>query len=333
MATITKRKTGWNVQVRRMGYAPRSKTFRTKPEAQAWARKQEALMDAKALPPTDALLKQTTLAQLIDRYRLEVTPKKRGRLAEDCRLRRLIRDPIADLQLASLSPQHLADFRDRRLQSVKPASIRKELYLIGSAIDVATKEWGFPFQSNPMRRIALPVAHDARDRRLQPGEAVRLRTAIAMCRNKLIGPVVELAVETGLRRGELLNLTWGNVDLGRRVAHIPVTKTGKPRTIPLTDRAVVVIKGLPHTADRLFPVSGTAVRLAWNRVRERAGLRDFRFHDLRHEALSRFCELGLSVPELAVISGHKDPRMLFRYAHLRADDLARKLSGLTWEAR
>ena len=130
-------------------------------------------MDAKALPRTDALLKQTTLGQL------------------------------ANLQLASLLPQHLADYRDRRLRSVKPATIRKELYLIGTAIDVATKEWGFPFQSNPMRKVALPVAHDARDRRLQPGEEVKLRKAIETCRNALVGPIVELAIETGLRRGEL----------------------------------------------------------------------------------------------------------------------------------
>ena len=145
MATITKRTTGWNVQVRRKGYASRSKTFPSKAQAKAWARQQEVLMDAKALPRTDALLKQTTLGQLIERYRMEVTPKKRGKLAEDCRLRCLVRDPVANLQLASLLPQHLADYRDRRLRSVKPATIRKELYLIGTAIDVATKEWGFPW--------------------------------------------------------------------------------------------------------------------------------------------------------------------------------------------
>ena len=189
MATITKRKNGWNVQVRRRGYASRSKTFYTKPEAQAWARQQEVLMDTKTLSRTDALLKQTTLAQLIERYRLEVTPKKRGKLVEDSRLRRLVREPVANLQLASLCPQHLADFRDQRLQSVKPATIRKELYLIGSAIDVATKEWGFPFQSNPMRKIALPVAHDARDRRLQTGEAARLWQATGTCRNASSGPM------------------------------------------------------------------------------------------------------------------------------------------------
>ena len=80
----------------------------------------------------------------------------------------------------------------------------------------------------------------------------------------------------------------------------------------------------------MFPMATNALKLAWGRLRVRAGLADLRFHDLRHEALSRFCELGLTIPELAVISGHKDPRMLFRYAHLRADDLARKLAGRTW---
>lgn len=159
----------------------------------------------------------------------------------------------------------------------------------------------------------------------------RLRAALAGLRNPLPAFVVELAIETGLRRRELLELLWANVDQDRRTAHIPTTKTGVPRTIPLTDAALAVIARLPRTDPRLFPLSENAFRLAWQRVQQRSGLNDFRFHDLRHEALSRFCEMGLTIPELSVISGHKDPRMLFRYAHLRADDLARKLAGRAWQ--
>jgi integrase len=122
------------------------------------------------------------------------------------------------------------------------------------------------------------------------------------------------------------------VRLTDRTAHIPDTKTGVPRTIPLTDAALDVLatRGDARSTGRVFPLSMKALKPGWERVRNRAGLRDLHFHDLRHEAISRFCEMGLSVPEVALISGHKDLRMLFRYVNLRSTDLARKLIGYKW---
>jgi integrase len=154
--------------------------------------------------------------------------------------------------------------------------------------------------------------------------------AVAGCYNKSIEPIIMLAIQTGLRRSELLDLTWRCVDLERRLAHIPRTKTGKPRTVPLTDEACTILCNQPRNGDRIFYVSPTALRLAWGRIMKRAGLLDLRFHDLRHEAISRFFELGLSLPEVALISGHRDPRMLFRYTHLRPENVAQKLAGKSW---
>jgi integrase len=117
-----------------------------------------------------------------------------------------------------------------------------------------------------------------------------------------------------MRRGDLLALTWDNVRLGERTTHIPDTKTGVPRTIPLTDAALAVLDGcggVGATA-RVFPMSMEGLKQGWERVRVRAGLGDLHFHDLRHEAISRFCEMGLTIPEVALISGHRDIRMLFR---------------------
>ena len=338
MASITKRKNGWCVQVRRKGYAPRNRTLPSKSAALKWAREQEGLMDAGRLPVTEAPLKTKRLAELIKQYRVTVTPRKRSAETEDLRLCRMQQDPIADTKLIDLAPREFAAYRDRRLRVVKPGTVRRELYLFANMIDVATKEWGYPFASNAVRQVSFPIANDARDRRLEDGEAAALREALAICRNAFIAPIVELAIETGLRRREVLELAWGNVDLERRIAFIPLTKTGQPRTIPLTERAAAVIRGLHYERrndgepkdERLFPITLNSFKQAWKRVQKRSGLDDLRFHDLRHEALSRFCELGLTIPELAVISGHKDPRMLFRYTHLRADDLARKLAGKTW---
>ncbi len=167
---------------------------------------------------------------------------------------------------------------------------------------------------------------------MREGELVRLEEALARTRNELVRPVVLFAIETAIRRAEILALEWRHVDLEQRTANIPWSKTGKARTIPLTEAAVGLLRARApaKTQSRVFPITSVAFRLAWERARERAGLSDLRFHDSRHEALSRFCELGLTIPELAVISGHRDPRMLFRYAHLSPADLAKKLAGRSW---
>ncbi len=128
-----------------------------------------------------------------------------------------------------------------------------------------------------------------------------------------------------MRRGEIVSAQWADVDLENRTLHIPITKNGHARTIPLTPAAVIILNTLPRQSECIFPMSGNAVRLAWERLKRREGITDLRFHDLRHEAVSRFFEMGLTVPEVALISGHRDARMLFRYTHLRAEDVGKKL--------
>ena len=130
-----------------------------------------------------------------------------------------------------------------------------------------------------------------------------------------------------MRRGEILGIEWEHVDLDSRIAYLPLTKNGSSREVPLSTKAAEVLAMQRQRNDTPlpFPVTANGFRLAWERLRRRAGLSDLRFHDLRHEAISRFFELGLNIPEVAVISGHKDPRMLFRYTHLRAEELVGKL--------
>ncbi|WP_245482218.1 MULTISPECIES: site-specific integrase [unclassified Mesorhizobium] len=139
-----------------------------------------------------------------------------------------------------------------------------------------------------------------------------------------LAPMLELAVETGMRRGELLSLEWKHVDLDARTAILPLTKNGNSRKVPLTTRAATVLSKIPVRGETVFPISPGAFRQAWERL-VKTGLKNLLFHDLRHEAVSRFFEMGLSVPEVALISGHRDYRMLFRYTHIRPEDVARKL--------
>ena len=131
-----------------------------------------------------------------------------------------------------------------------------------------------------------------------------------------------------MRRSEILDLTWKDTSLEQQLAYLPLTKNGTSREVPLSTKAVDVLRDQESRQDTPipFPVNANAFRLAWERLRKRADLCDLRFHDLRHEAISRFFEMGLSIPEVAVISGHKDARMLFRYTHLRAEDLVKKIN-------
>ena len=287
-------------------------------------------MDAQAPMPDWRVLKHSTLRGILKRYLAEVTTKKRSDETERLRLGKLMRHPMCDLPLEKLTPEVLSAYRDYRLEVVKPGTVRRELSLIHHALDTARREWGLGLSENPVSLVRQPVLRNARDRRLERGDAERLAKALEGCRNPLLGPAVWLAVETGLRRAELLALEWRHINAERRTAYIPWSKTGRARTIPLTSEALAILAGLERdVSGRVFPITANALRLAWERLRRRAGLRDLRFHDLRHEALSRFAELGLNVPELAVISGHRDARMLLRYTHVQPAQLAAKLSRLS----
>jgi integrase len=301
----------------------------TKAEALAWAREQEALIDSGGAQRRP--LNTATLATVLVRYISSVTPRKRSSDSEASRLQKMLRAPLCCLTLAELQPKHIAAYRDERLKAVKPGTVRRELSLLRNVLEIASREWGLEIALNPVDRVSRPIANDARERRLQSGELRRLLVALEATRNELVKPLIHFAIETALRRGELLNLQWRHVDLIARTGHVPTTKSGHPRTIPLTDGAIQLLEGLPRTDERVFPITAVALRHAWVRLCARAGISDLRLHDLRHEAISRFAEMGLNMPELALISGHRDYRMLQRYTHLRPTDLARKLAGRRWE--
>jgi integrase len=139
---------------------------------------------------------------------------------------------------------------------------------------------------------------------------------------------IEFAVETGMRRGEILAIRWEHLDDQARTLTIPTTKTGQPRTIPLSSRALAILDSQRVAkTDRAFPITVNAFALSWKRILKRSKAHDLHFHDLRHEAVSRLFERGLTIPEVALVSGHKDPRMLFRYTHLKPEDVALKLES------
>jgi integrase len=335
MANIRKRNGKWQAQVRRDGYPSLTKTFIHRRDAETWARQSEAGLDRAALPADPKRIRTLTLGALVERYAVEVTPQKLSAYAEMSRIRILRADAIYKISLAQLSPVHIAEFLQRRLKVVSGETARKDGKLIRHIIDMARKTWGIQLASNPALLVDLPPPSKARTRRLSEIDRAQLDQALKRSRSPLLRAAIELAVETGMRRGELLRARWTDLSADHALLTIPQTKTDTPRTIPLTPGAreiISALRALPIESANILPMSANALRLAWERLRRRAKVQDLRFHDLRHEAVSRFFEMGLSVPEVALISGHRDPRMLFRYTHLRPEDIARKLAKINQRA-
>lgn len=332
MASIRPRPGGtYQVQIRRRGLPPQVRTFPSLKEAKIWARAVESSIDAgKFIDP--APLRKTTLREIFQRYRTEVSPTKKGHHSEVLRLQALERSPLGDLTLLDVSAPAIAAYRDGLLRAGrKPSTVNRALNLVSSVLNHARREWALQVE-NPLKDVRRPPAGPGRDRRLLPGEEERLFAELARARNSWLVPLVGLALETAMRRGELLALDWSRVDLSRRVAHLPDTKNGRPRGIPLSPRALEILAGLqgeaPGQSGRVFKTSAEALKLAFQRAVKRAGLDDFRFHDLRHEAISRLAERGdLSILEIAAVSGHRDLRMLQRYTHLSAGKIAKKLAA------
>lgn len=329
MATYRKRPGGrWEAIIRVRGYPRRSKGgFPTKTRARRWAEREEIAMRSGTW--TDrSRAEQVTLGELLARYREEVTPHKRGHEAEALRLKILQRHPLANRIVATLRPEDISTFVAKRLAAGRKGStVNRDIALLHHLFVIARKRWGVAIV-NPCDDIERPKNPPGRDRRLQPGEEKILLGACRAARNPWVEPMVVLAIETAMRRGELLAMCWSDIDRKGRYVHLPETKNGSPRNVPLSPCALATLDALPRSVDgRVFPLTLNAWRCAWRRTRKRSGLVNFRFHDLRHEATSRFFERGdLGVMEVASITGHKDLRMLSRYTHPRAQDIAAKLA-------
>jgi integrase len=332
MASFRKRgSSGWQAQVRRKGYPAQSKSFSTRAAAVQWVRSIEYEMD-QGLFVSRNEAETTTVGELLHRYLAEYTPQKKGAGPESCRIRALLRHPIAKRFIGTVRGVDMARYRDERLQKVTPGSLRRELTILSQLFEVSRKEWGI-YVHNPVRDIKLPAENSARNRRLQDAEhgseseETILFAACRQSRNPYLLPIVRLALETAMRQSELVHIHWQHINLKRRTIFLPHTKNGYSRTVPLSTEAVAVLTSLPRGINGdLFPgVTTEAIKKAFIRAVRRTAIDDFHFHDLRHEATTRLFERGLNIMEVSSITGHKDLRMLRRYTHLKAEDLAKKL--------
>ena len=323
MGCVRKRGKSWNAQVRVSLWRSFTKSFSKKSDAVSWINELEHKLRSAPLP--DVIIDtKVTLGELLLKYAEEIGPTHKGCVPETCRLKSIGRRWIGELDTRYLTKQHFIQYRDDRLKVVKGGSVGSELALIKRVLDTAIKKWGYGIPYNPIKDIEFPKGSTARIRRLVSDEKERLLTAALSQRNIYITPIIEFAIETGMRRSEILKLRWSDVDLENGFASLYDTKNGEDRRVPLTRRCIEVLQTVPQTNEQIFPISATCLRLAWNRARKKAYITDLRFHDLRHEAVSRFFEMGMSVPEVALISGHKDVRQLFRYTHLNPSNVFKK---------
>jgi integrase len=320
MASIRKLPSGkWNVRVIRKGYPLQSKSFTTRSDADKWARTIESEMDRGCFVCRSEA-EATSLSEALERYRREVTPKKKGAVRESDRIGVWLQSDLAGRSLASLRSSDFAAYRDKRLaEGLATNTVRLELAIVSHLFTIAAQEWNIPVL-NPIQSIRKPKGSNARTRRLEGDEEQRLMNACA--EHPYLSRLIVLALETAMRQGEIVSLTWAEIDLTRSVIERKDGKNGSGRTIPLTKKAKEALgdKGI----GRLFP---TFPRKAWETALKKAGIDDLHFHDLRHEAVSRLFECGMNQFEVAAVSGHKTMQMLARYTHLKAEDLLRKMNA------
>ena len=330
MATFIKRGVKYQAVIRRKGFPTASRTFHRKSDAKEWARYMEVKADRGELPTPIKVLEGYRVRDILERYRDEITVKKRSADTEIYIINAFLREPIANLTLVKINTAHFTKYRQERLKKIKPGTINRQFGIIKHAFDVAMREWDIPLRENPLAKLKKLKVNDARSRRMKVEEWEAIKQAALICRNPFIMPLIQLALETAMRRGELLAMKWEHVNFESRTVLIPVTKNGHSRIIPMTSEAIRILKEIQDmeevdTKYVFSGVTGNAANHVWDRIVARANIKDLHFHDLRHEAISRFFEKGLSLPEVALISGHRDFRMLFRYTHLKAEDIAKKL--------
>ena len=286
------------------------------------------------------------MSEVMQRYLETVSPNKKGYAQEIFRVRHLMKSFLGSMLIGDIKTSEIARYRDERLAeksritktTIAPATVRLEINLLSAIFNEARREWQL-CETNPVEHVRKPKVPRGRTRRLSRGEEIKIRNYCDTYSNKELRLIVNLALESCMRQGELLGLTWQNINLQSGVAHLADTKNGSSRDVPLSIKAREVLRSFKNLRlsdrsgkalkkDRIFNFTSSGVKTAWRIMTQKLEIANLHFHDLRHEAISRLFELGtLNVVEISSISGHRSLNILSRYTHLRAKNLVPKLDS------
>jgi integrase len=319
MASIRRRGTAWRAELYKDGRRE-SATFPTKQQAAAWAQQREAELIGVRLP-------ENTVKDALRRYASDIAPKHRGHRWEVMRLGLLERDRIAAVRLPALRPVHVAEWRERRLQAVSGASVRREMNLLQSVFKACRRDWGW-LAIDPLKDVDRPPNPASRKRRIPQDEIDRMVLALGYdggtpnTHSDRVALAFLFAIETAMRAGEILGLQW--VDVSEKSVVLPITKNGDQRHVPLSTRAREILALLPKSEGPVFGLHPGTRDALFRKARNRAEIPNLHFHDSRAEAIWRLSK-KLDVMELARVIGHRDLKSLLFYYNASADDLADRI--------
>ncbi len=269
---------------------------------------------------------QMTFNDFIETHYLpHASMRKRCWKAEEGTLRRHILPYMGDMRLEDISRLTLSRWlEDRRAEGFAPGTCNRMLFILKYVFNCA-RRWSF-LNDSPARDVSALPDHEFRERYLSEDEARRLLKVLAVATNRQAARAIKLLLFTGARKSEILQARWEHVDFTRRVLTVPLSKSGKPRYIPLSRAAMRVLTSIPRRSEWLFPSPRTQSHLStlhsqWHKIRTEAELQDVRLHDLRHTFASFLVNSGCSLYEVQKILGHHDPKVTTRYAHLDQDSL------------
>ena len=318
MASIKKRGDSWRARVY-VNHERDSGTFPTKAQAIQWAHKREAELTGGRLP-------DNTVKDALRRYATDVAPTHRGQRWEEVKCKHLEGDPLAAVRLPALKAGDIAAYRDRRLQAVSGATVRREMNLLQSVFKRCRTEWHW-LNIDPFADVERPPQPASRKRRVTQDEINRITLALGYLGAKpetvsdRVAMAFLFAIETAMRSGEILGLQWA--DVGEKSVNLPLTKNGDARSVPLSLRARELLALLPRT-DPVFGLDSAQRDALFRKARNRAQIPNLHFHDTRSEAIWRLSK-KLDVMELARVIGHRDLKSLMIYYNASADELAEKL--------
>ncbi len=335
MATIVTRKSAktgrvsYRVKIRMKGHAPETATFERLTDAKNWASDTEAAMRAGKYFKT-AKSQKHTLGEMIDRYKNDYLKRHPKREADILQKLEWWKKQIGYKTLADISKSVIIEQRDKLANTPKkngedrkPATVNRFMTALSHAFTIAINEWEW-IEDHPMRKISKLQEPRGRVRFLDNEERKRLLDACQQSRSPHLYLIVVIALSTGARQGEILGIKWQDVDFERRIITLHYTKNGERRILPISNHVLPLLKShyeaRSHHSNYVFPSPHhdrpLCIRMTWENAVEKAGIKDFRFHDLRHSAASYLAMNGATTSEIAEVLGHKTLAMVKRYAHL-----------------